>query len=220
MAQVKSSKKAEKKDGTFAVTVDVVLFTFQRDQLQVLLIKRRNPPFQGMWAFPGGFVEPDEDLDAAAGRELHEETGLRDLHLIQLRTFGKPGRDPRMRIISVVYLALTHFARMAPQAGDDAAEAKWHPLAGLPPMAFDHAEILDHAQHYLRTHAYDSIVFQLLPSEFTLGELQAVCESISNEKLDKRNFRRKILQSNTLRATGNMQLGEGRPARLYSYRGR
>ncbi|MBN1312718.1 MAG: NUDIX hydrolase [Anaerolineae bacterium] len=203
-----------------AVTVDVVLFTFQHGQLHVLLIKRHNPPYQSMWAFPGGFVEVGEALEVAAGRELYEETGLKDIPLVQLHTFGDPNRDPRMRIVTVAYLALAHSARLAPRAGDDAAEVKWYSVHNLPLLAFDHADILHVGLDYLRLRLRDDAAFQLLPAEFTLVELQAVSEAILGEKLDKRNFRRKVLRSNVLCETGKMQMGEGRPARLYRYEGR
>lgn len=204
---------------SIAVAVDIVLFIFRSEKLRVLLIKRRNPPFQGQWAIPGGFVELDESLEDAARRELREETGLDDIPLEQIYTFGQPGRDPRQRVISVTYLALTHFAQIAPRAGDDAAEVGWYPIDALPPLAFDHADILANALDHLRSRLGEVAPFRLLPAEFTLTELQIVCEVITGEKLDKRNFRRKIHQSNTLRETGKLRTGEGRPARLYRYQG-
>jgi len=125
-----------------AVTTDVVLFTLREDCLQLLLIERGNEPFKGHWALPGGFVDIDEDIDACAARELAEETGVDNIYLEQLGTFGKPGRDPRERVISVAYLALAPQALLAVQAGDDAAAAAWFPVADLPALAFDHAEII------------------------------------------------------------------------------
>lgn len=216
---MQSSKNAARTERAIAVAVDVVLFIFQSEKLNVLLIKRRHPPFQGQWAIPGGFVEVDESLEDAARRELHEETGLKDIPLIQLHTFGQPGRDPRMRVISVVYLALAHYAQVAPRAGDDAAEVGWYPIDDLPSLAFDHTDILSHALENLRTQLPDAAAFRLLPAEFTLPELQIIYEAISGERTDKRNFRRKIYQSNVLRETGKLRSGEGRPARLYRYAG-
>jgi 8-oxo-dGTP diphosphatase len=124
-----------------AVTVDVVIVTRGKDP-QVLLIRRKHEPFAGMWAIPGGFVDMDESLEAAARRELREETGVEAGELEQLHTFGAPGRDPRGRTISVVYLARVDAAQVKPQAADDAAEVGWHSLHQPPPLAFDHAEIL------------------------------------------------------------------------------
>lgn len=213
------AKSATRTERAVAVAADVVLFVFRSGKLHVLLIKRHNPPFQGEWAIPGGFVEVDESLEQAASRELYEETGLKGIPLVQLHTFGQPGRDPRMRVVSVAYVALAHYTQISPQAGDDAAEAEWHPIDDLPSLAFDHADILSCALEQLRTRFGELAAYRLLPSEFTLPELQAVYEAICGEKLDKRNFRRKIAQSNTLRETGRFRSGEGRPARLYRYQG-
>lgn len=124
-----------------AVTVDVAIVS-REPQPRVLLIRRKHAPFAGMWAIPGGFVDMDEDLEDAARRELQEETGVTTGPLEQLRAYGKPGRDPRGRTISVVYLAQVEAARLHAEAADDAAEVGWHPLQQLPALAFDHAEIL------------------------------------------------------------------------------
>jgi len=133
-----------------SVTVDVVLLAQDGTQWKVLLIRRKHPPFEGHWALPGGFVEPDEPLEAAARRELLEEAGVDPRLLEQMHTFGDPGRDPRGWTISVAYLAvLGAEERLAlrPRAGDDAVDAGWFDLAALPPLAFDHAEILAYARH-------------------------------------------------------------------------
>jgi 8-oxo-dGTP diphosphatase len=124
-----------------AVTVDTVVLTREAEP-RVLLIRRKHEPFAGRWALPGGFVEMDETLEAAARRELREETALEVMSMEQLHTFGDPGRDPRGRTISVVYLARVPDAKTRLQAADDAAEAAWHPLDGLPPLPFDHDRIL------------------------------------------------------------------------------
>ncbi len=124
-----------------AVTVDVALVTRETEP-RVLLIRRKHDPFAGMWAIPGGFVEMDESLETAARRELREEAGVEVGSLVQLHTFGDPGRDPRGRTISVVYLAEVDAAELKPRAADDAAEVGWHSLRQPPPRAFDHAEIL------------------------------------------------------------------------------
>ncbi|HHS97853.1 MAG TPA: NUDIX hydrolase [Chloroflexi bacterium] len=202
-----------------AVTVDVVIFTLREGDLQVLLIRRRNPPFQGMWAIPGGFIRIDESLEDAALRELEEETSVRDVYLEQLYTFGDPDRDPRGRVITVAYFALVPADAVRPRAGDDAAEARWWSMYHLPPLAFDHDKILAYALQRLRYKLeYTAVGFELLPETFTLSELQAAYEVILGEKLDKRNFRRKILSAGILEETGEYRTGEGRPAKLYRFR--
>jgi 8-oxo-dGTP diphosphatase len=132
-----------------AVTVDVLIVT-PGPERRVLLIRRKHDPFAGMWALPGGFVDMDEALDAAARRELEEETGVRAGHLEQLQAFGDPGRDPRGRTISIAYLAVIDEEAVKPRAADDAAETAWHSLASPPPLAFDHAEILVRARERLK----------------------------------------------------------------------
>ncbi len=119
---------------------------------EVLLVRRARDPFKGMWAIPGGFVEMDEDLPAAARRELREETGLDVPALKQFRTFGRPGRDPRGRQITVVYIARVSRDVPPPRAGDDAAEARWFPFEALPRLAFDHAEVLREAREFIAEH--------------------------------------------------------------------
>ncbi len=128
-----------------SVTVDVVVAAPSAGRFQVLLIRRNRPPFEGCWALPGGFVEPNEPLEAAARRELREETGLEPAHFEQLHTFGDPGRDPRGWTISVAYLALLEEGERETQSlrvGSDAREARWFDLDHLPPLAFDHDQIL------------------------------------------------------------------------------
>lgn len=202
-----------------SVTVDVVIFTLRDDDLQVLLIRRGEPPFKGGWAIPGGFARSDESLEQAAARELEEETGVSGPYLEQLYTFGQPGRDPRGWVISVAYFALVPAKDVQLRAGDDAAEVAWHSAYDLPELAFDHAEILDYALTRLRYKLeYSTVGFQLLPEVFTLTELQRAYETVLGEKLDKRNFRRKILGADILVETGGARTGEGRPAKLYRYR--
>jgi len=203
-----------------SVTADVIIFTLRDESLQVLLIRRKYPPFQGMWAIPGGFVGIAESLDDAARRELEEETGVRDVYLEQLYTFGRPDRDPRGRVITVAYFALVPAAAILPRPGDDAAEARWWSTHVLPPLAADHADILAYALKRLRYKLeYTAVGFELLPELFTLSELQAAYQTILGEKLDKRNFRRKLLQAEVIEETGAQRAGEeGRPARLYRFR--
>jgi 8-oxo-dGTP diphosphatase len=202
-----------------SVTVDVIIFTLRDNDLQALLVKRGHPPFAGMWAIPGGFVDIDESLEDAALRELGEETSVRDVYLEQLYTFGEPDRDPRGRVITVAYFALVPANAVQPRPGDDAAETRWWPLYDLPPLAFDHADILAYALKRLRYKLeYTAVGFELLPKAFTLSELQAAYEIILGEKLDKRNFRRKIISADVIEETGEYRAGEGRPARLYRFR--
>jgi len=201
------------------VTVDTIVFALREDDLQVLLVRRRHPPFEGTWAIPGGFVEMDETLETAARRELEEETGLAGVALEQLYTFGDPGRDPRGRSITVAYFAAVPAGSMGARAGDDAAEVGWWSIYDLPPLAFDHDKILAYALTRLRYKLeYTAVGFSLLPEQFTLTQLQAAYEIVLGVRLDKRNFRRRILSAGILSATGGYCVGEGRPARLYRYR--
>ena len=171
------------------VAVDIVIFTIQESVLKVLLVKRRIPPFKDQLAIPGGFVLPEEGVDEAALRELREETGVTDVYLEQLYSFGDPKRDPRGRIISIAYFALISSEHQL-KAGTDAAEAGWWPVDQVPPLAFDHPRILAYAVERLRNKLeYTTVGFQLLPSKFTLGELQTIYEAILGKTLDKRNFR-------------------------------
>ncbi|HYK85586.1 MAG TPA: NUDIX domain-containing protein [Ktedonobacteraceae bacterium] len=203
-----------------SVTVDVVMMSLRQRDLQVLLIKRRSWPYEGMWAIPGGFVNIDESLETAAKRELQEETGVQDVYLEQLYTFGDPGRDPRTRVITVVYFALLDSARLQVKAADDAVDVGWFSVYQLPQLAFDHEKILHYALERLRGKLdYTTIAFSLLPERFTLRELQRVYEIILHKKnLDKRNFRKKILSTGILEDTGDKKMeGTHRPARLYRF---
>lgn len=204
-----------------AVTVDIALFAFMQDELQVLLVQRAGTPFHGDWALPGGFVEIDEDIGAAALRELEEETGVRDVYLEQLYTFGDPKRDPRSRVITVAHFALLSAAqaqRLTIQAASDAGDARWWSIYDLPPLAFDHERILAYALQRLRWKLeWTALGFLLLPEEFTFSELQRVYERVLNERLDKRNFRRKFRSLGILEETGRLSRGDHRPARLYRF---
>jgi len=202
-----------------SVTVDVIIFSLCENDLRVLLVKRRHSPCEGMWAIPGGFVSIDESLEEAALRELEEETGVRDVYLEQLYTFGDPGRDSRGRVITVAYFALIPAMGVSPRAGGDAIRARWWSVYDLPPLAFDHADILSYALQRLRYKLeYTAVGFELLPETFTLSEIQAAYEIILGEKLDKRNFRRKILGAEIIEEIGVYRAGEGRPAKLYRFR--
>ena len=203
-----------------ALTVDIVIFALREKHLHVLLVQRADEPFAGMWALPGGFVNIDESLEAAACRELDEETGLKPAYLEQLYTYGEPERDPRGRTVTVAYFALTPAgAPFRSEGGSDARQARWHLLDKLPRLAFDHADIIAYALRRLRYKLeYTAAGFELLPDEFTLSELQRTYEMILGENLDKRNFRRRILEASIIEATQHRRSGEGRPAQLYRYR--
>lgn len=204
-----------------SVTVDVVIFSILDDTLKVLLIKRKAWPFEGMWAIPGGFVAMDESLEQAAYRELAEETGVTsaDVYLEQLYTFGDPGRDPRTRVITVAYFALVSADQINPRAASDAADVGWFSVYRLPPLAFDHAQILDYALMRLRYKLeYSAVGFQLLPEKFTLRELQDAYEIILGTELDKGNFRSKLRKTNVVEKVDGYRDTGGRPARLYRFR--
>src|SRR5216117_2663062 len=202
-----------------ALTVDIVVFALDATDLQVMLIQRDQGPFEGDWALPGGFVNVDETLDAAAARELQEETGLRDIFLEQLYTFGAVDRDPRERVVSVAYYALVKLADFSTKAATDAADARWFPISNVPRLAFDHANILATALTRLKGKVrYQPIGFELLPLKFTLSELQHLYEAVLETQLDKRNFRKKVLSFGLLVALNETQMaGRHRPAQLFRF---
>ncbi|MFE9453155.1 NUDIX domain-containing protein [Streptomyces sp. NPDC006739] len=206
----------------FAVTVDLAVLTLREGALHVLLVERGQEPYAGHWALPGGFVLPDESAERAARRELAEETGLSDvsgLRLEQLRTYSEPGRDPRMRVVSVAFTALLPDAP-EPRGGGDAAQARWLPYDTARPLAFDHDRILADAHDRIGARLECSCVATAFcPPQFTLGELQRVYEAVWGTGLDRPNFRRKVLATpgfvepvpGAARLTG----GRGKPAALY-----
>ena len=200
-----------------AVTVDITIFTVRNDELNVLLIKRAEPPFQGEWALPGGFVIKDESLTQAAERELVEETGVCGVYLEQLFTFGTPGRDPRGHVITVAYSALIPSDNLKLQASTDAEGVAWFGIDKLPDLAFDHDEILELSLDRLVAKLeYSTIAFQLMAESFTLTELQHVYELIARDQIDKRNFRKRILALGAIEPTGEEKReGPHRPAKLY-----
>lgn len=202
-----------------AVTVDGVVFGYDEADLKVLLIQRDQAPYRGKWALPGGFVGIDESLEDAARRELQEETGVTELYLEQLYTFGAPKRDPRERVISVAYYALVKLADHAVRAASDARNVAWFPVADLPALAFDHEEILEIGLKRLKGKIrYEPVGFELLPEKFPLSELQRLYETILEQPLDKRNFRKKILGTGLLADTEEIQQDVAhRAARLYRF---
>jgi len=200
-----------------AVTVDITVFTVRNDELNVLFIKRAEKPFQGEWALPGGFVTENEGLEAAAERELVEETGVSGVYLEQLFTFGAPGRDPRGHTVTVAYSALIPSDNVELTASTDAEGVAWFGIDKLPDLAFDHDEILELALDRLVAKLeYSTIAFQLMPKSFTLTELQHVYELIERNAIDKRNFRKRILALGAIEPTGEEKReGPHRPAKLY-----
>lgn len=202
-----------------ALTVDCVVFGLDEGDLKVMLIERNLPPFKGKWALPGGFVLMDETLDEAAKRELVEETGLEDVFLEQLYTFSALDRDPRERIVSVAYYALVRLSDHQVAAATDAADAAWFSITDTPKLAFDHEAILEMALDRLKGKVrYKPIGFELLPEKFTLSQLQHVYEAILETKLDKRNFRRKVLKTALVLETDEVQKDVAhRAARLYKF---
>jgi 8-oxo-dGTP diphosphatase len=203
-----------------AVTVDVVVFTIRDRALEILLIRRGAEPFLGAWALPGGFVQPDESLDEAARRELMEETGVSGIYLEQLYSFGRPDRDPRERVITVAYFALVPSDKLVLRASTDADAVGWFGLDGLPVLAFDHAEIVATArQRLIAKLDYSTIALALMPERFTLSEFQEVYEIILGQRLDKRNFRKRVLALDQIEETDEERRGGvHRPARLYRAR--
>ena len=217
-----------------SVTVDLVVFTIIDAQLRVLLVKRKEHPFKLAWALPGGFVRVEdsahsqgEDLDAAAHRELHEETGLSAdrVFLEQLYTFGKAGRDPRMRIISVAYYALVR-PDLAPivRAGGDVSDAQWFVVDALKKvdLAFDHREIIHAALERIRGKLdYSNLAFDLVPLTFTIPELRTVFSIVLDKAQDPGNFRRRfnrMLDDGLIEKAPGKRITTSKPATVYRFK--
>lgn len=182
-----------------AMTADCVIFGFDGEQMKVLLIERGLEPYKGMWALPGGFMRINETIEEAACRELFEETGLKDVFMEQFKVFSTVDRDPRERVVTVAFIALVRPADYHLVAGDDAANALWFDHNMLPPMAFDHAEIIKQARNHLsEVLRIKPLAFELLNKVFSISELQRVYEAISGVHYDRRNFHRKAMQSGLL----------------------
>jgi len=200
-----------------SVTVDIVIFTVQDNELKVLLVKRAVEPFKNKWAIPGGFVKMDESLEDAAIRELKEETGVKDVYLEQLYSFGEPKRDPRGRVITVAYMALINSEKIKLKAATDVSEVQWFSIKKIPALAFDHKKILDYSLKRLKwKFEYTNVAFSLLSKEFTLGEIQKIYEVVFNQQFDKRNFSKKILSLGILKEEEIKRDVSHRPPQLYS----
>ncbi len=200
-----------------AVTTDCVIFGFDGQSLKVLLVERGIEPYKGRWAFPGGFLNPDERAEEGARRELNEETGLEGAFIEQFHTYTEPNRDPRERVITIAYFALVRIQEV--HGSDDAAKAQWFPIEEVPQLAFDHDRILRDATRKLRERIhFEPIGFELLPDKFTMKDLQLLYEAILDVKFDRRNFSKKMIHYGLLN-----QLDETvwptpkREAQLYSF---
>lgn len=202
-----------------ALATDCVVFGLDDEDLKVLLIKRGLEPFKGQWALPGGFIRVGESVDDCAKRELEEETGLKNVYLEQLESFGAPNRDPREHVVTVAYVALVNLIDHPPEANTDAEQAAWFSLRDLPQLAFDHETILEAGQTRLKGKVrYHPIGFELLPEKFTLTELQKLYERILGEAIDKRNFRKKAQKLGILEETDETQQDvRHRAAKLYRF---
>jgi 8-oxo-dGTP diphosphatase len=200
----------------FALATDLVVFAFDGDALRLLLVRRGKPPFEGLWALPGGFLEHGETLEDCARRELREETGVELRRLDQLSAFSAPGRDPRGNVVSIAYVALVRADGTILTAASDAAEAAWQAVDALPKLAFDHDAIIGAARQRLAEALYTTTAaFDLLPDNFTLAEAQTAFERMSGMPIDKRNFRSWLRKEDLLRETGQERRGQHRPAKLY-----
>ena len=202
------------------VTVDLVVFTVSEDSLKAMLVQRAEAPYPGYWSLPGGFLKIGESIQDAAMRVLKEKTGVEDVYMEQLYTFGEPDRDPRVRVITVAYFALIPWKQLAQPDSQKIAGITWQPVDNLPKLAFDHKEILEYAVSRLRSKvSYSNIVYGLMPKQFRLSELQRMYEIIINDNLDKRNFRKRMLATGLLTETGKKDIdGAHRPAMLYKFK--
>jgi 8-oxo-dGTP diphosphatase len=200
-----------------SVTIDTVIFTVKDGDLKILLVRKGINPFKGKWAIPGGFIKMDESLDDAARRELEEETGVKDVYLEQLYTFGDVGRDPRGRVLTVAYMALINSEEIKLRASTDTIDVKWFGIKNLPELCFDHKNILEYALKRLKwKFEYTPVGFSLLSEKFKLSELLRLYEIVFDKVFDKRNFNKKIHSLNILKEVGLETGTPFRPARLYS----
>lgn len=200
-----------------SVTTDCVIFGFDGAKLKVLLVERGMAPYKGRWAFPGGFLNMDESAEEGALRELKEETGLEGAYIRQFYTFSAPQRDPRERVITIAYYALVRMQEV--KGGDDASDARWFALDEVPPLAFDHDQILRKAEKTLRQQIhFEPVGFELLPEKFTIKQLQNLYEAILDMRFDRRNFYNKMRRLGMLELTGDTaNPSQRREANLFSF---
>lgn len=202
------------------IAVDAIVFGYEGNKLNVLLVKQKFGVMKDQWALVGGFVKDDETLHAAVNRELKEEAGIQVSYLEQLYTFGDDiKRDPRFRVISVAYFALVNSTSLFLTADSDAEEAQWFPIKELPPLAYDHKDILQVAHKRLQSKLrYQPIGFDLLPIEFLFSDLENLYYTILEKEIDRRNFRKKILSFGIIEETDNFSPRKsGRPAKLFRF---
>ena len=201
------------------LTVDAVVFGYEEGKITVLLIKRKYEPFKNKWAIPGGFIQNDESLEQAVERELYEETGVKINYLEQLYTFGEQKRDPRGRIVSIAYFGLVRPTAFKLFASTDAEDAQWFSIDELPELSFDHKEILELAIKRLQGKiTYEPIGFELLDKKFPFSDLEKLYSTLLGRKVDRRNFRKKIVGLNVLdELDEKVSKGSGRPANLFQF---
>ncbi len=203
------------------VAVDAVVFGYtSKEGLSVLLIKRNIQPFKDSWALPGGLVGDEESLEEAVQRELKEETGVNINYLEQLYSFGKPGRDPRNRVVSITYYGLVKPDAFELQADTDAAEVAWFNVKSLPTLAFDHQDILAAAHERLKNKLlYQPVGFELLEEKFPFSELEKLYMAVLDRPIDRRNFKKKVMKFGFLEETSEKQSlnGAGRPGNLFCF---
>jgi ADP-ribose pyrophosphatase YjhB (NUDIX family) len=211
--------KLAKKYKYAVIAVDVIIFTINKGKLQVLLIEMKKKPYASSWAAPGGLIKISESLEDAAKRVLREKAGMRNVYLEQLYAFGNPKRDPFGRVVSVAYYALIPGDGIVLKTTKEYAGVKWFPVDDIPRLAYDHKDILKKAVRRLqRRLTQTNIACNLLPVEFSLSELQKTYEIILGKKLDKRNFRKKILSLDLVEMTPKKRRGvSNRPANLYRF---
>ena len=201
------------------IATDVVIFTVEHGVLKVLLIAMKKHPYEKHWALPGGLARGEEGLEDTANRHLFDKTGVRDVYLEQLATFGDPKRDPFGRVVSVAYMALLPSPVLRLKTTKEYAGVAWFPIAKVPSLAYDHKKILQFACERLAGKlSYTNIAYGLLPKEFTLSELQSTYEIVLGHRLDKRNFRKKLLVLDLVESTKKYRRkGAHRPAELYRF---